>query len=266
MVAKKAWIPAKGTYSVDNSSEAFDPTNGQVSFSSQQPSDIGPTSQASNEKYSSAKQLVEDNQYLKDFLNVASLANLAKVHKTGDEWHARGDPTEIAMQVFATRFNWNNARWTTGGNAAWKQLAEFPFDSDVKRMSVLFEQIESKQKYVFSKGAVERITAACTSIHLRDGEDAVSMTEELEQDILNNMEALAAQGLRVLALASRSYEGAYKEGMEMDRKEIEQGLAFRGLIGLYDPPRLESAVSVKDCQSAGIVVHMVRHRFLLTIQ
>lgn len=34
-------------------------------------------------------------------------------------------------------------------------------------------------------------------------------------------------------------------------------MTFLGLIGLYDPPRVESLASVQECQRAGIVVHML---------
>lgn len=261
MVTKKAWIPAKGTYSVSDIDAPFDPTKGAVNFDEYAPSKVPKSAFREAEKTEGVDPvgLIDDNTYLEDFLNVAALANLAAVHKGEDgAYHGRGDPTEIAIQVFASRFNWGRPRWTKGDEASWEQLAEFPFDSDVKRMSVLFKHTPSGKEWIFTKGAVERITAACTKIHLEAGKDAVDMTPEIEKDILENMEVLASQGLRVLALASRQVDAGYDpEGPDMDRAEIEKDLTFRGLIGLYDPPRLESAKSVKQCQNAGIIVHML---------
>jgi Na+-exporting ATPase len=264
MVAKKAWIPGKGTYSVGNSSEPFNPTVGNLYLDPLPPSKIN-FAQGSDIKDEPipALDLLEGSQHLSDYLNVASLANLAIVHESKDGWHARGDPTEIAMQVFVSRFNWNRSRWTTGQDPKWKQLAEFPFDSDVKRMSVIFKRIESGEMEVFTKGAVERILEACTKVHLQDSKDAVAIDDDFRQHTLDNMEAMAALGLRVLALASRPFTGPFEEGLEMKRAEIEKDLVFRGLIGLYDPPRLESAASVRQCQTAGIVVHMVSCLFIL---
>jgi Na+-exporting ATPase len=257
MVAKKAWIPGKGTYSVGSSSEPFNPTVGNLSFNPLSPIEMESTEEESDGTIISPEDILETDEHLIEYLNIASLANLANVHKSEDGWHARGDPTEIAMQVFASRFNWNRSRWTTGQNPAWKQLAEFPFDSDVKRMSVLFENTESGEKTIFTKGAVERLLDACTSVHLKDGDEAVSLDDELRQRILDNMEAMAAHGLRVLALASRPLVHSLEANVEVDRAEFEKGLTFRGLIGLYDPPRLESAASIRQCQTAGITVHMV---------
>jgi Na+-exporting ATPase len=263
MVAKKAWIPAKGTYTVGDAEEPFNPTIGEVSHDPLPPSKMD-KSKVSNEKGTSTDELIDNNEYLQDFLNIASLANLAKVHKSDadNKWHARGDPTEIAIQVFASRFNWNNSRWTEGSEPAWKQLAEFPFDSDVKRMSVIFQHTPSGDKQVFTKGAVERILDACNSIYLKEGEEAVAVTDEIKEQVIANMEAMASLGLRVLAFASRPYSGKVEEGVEIDRAEVEKDLTLRGLIGLYDPPRAESAHSVRKCQSAGITVHMVSLLYL----
>jgi potassium/sodium efflux P-type ATPase len=203
------------------------------------------------------------NQALKDYLKVASLANLAHVHQNNEgEWNARGDPTEIAIQVFASRFKgWNRrasvAGPTAGDNPTYKMLAEFPFDSDVKKMSVLYKNINTEEMYAYTKGAVERVITSCSSYVAIANEEPVPMTDEFREKILHNMEALAKLGLRVLALASRSYSGKYEEGAEIDRSAIEDDLTFRGLIGLYDPPRPESAPSVRQCHQAGIEVHML---------
>lgn len=256
MVAKRAWIPAKGTYSVGVTDSPFNPTVGSLSFAPKPPSQIDFERE---EQSSPAKELLENNKHLLEYLKVASLANLAHIHKSHDEseWNARGDPTEIAIQVLASRFGWNRLDYTQGDKPAWKQLAEFPFDSDVKKMSVIFEETETSQKHVFTKGAVERVIYSCTSLFNGDGEQSIEMTDAIRDEILHNMEALARLGLRVLALASKTWEGTITKGEEINRNEIEEGLTFRGLIGLYDPPRPETAGSVRQCQKAGIQVHML---------
>ncbi|KAK5173731.1 P-type ATPase [Saxophila tyrrhenica] len=262
MVAKKAWIPARGTYTIGETSEPFNPTSGPISFTDRFPKDMAEHDSPGDD--ADYVQLLEDNQELKDYLKVASLANLAHVHQNeSQEWIARGDPTEIAIQVFASRFKgWNRrasvAGPTAGENPSYKMLAEFPFDSDVKKMSVLYKDIKSEEMHVYTKGAVERVIESCTTYVAADSEGkTVEMTEEYREHILENMEGLAKLGLRVLALASRGYNEKYEEGVEIDRNTIEHELSFRGLIGLYDPPRPESATSVKQCHQAGIEVHML---------
>lgn len=256
MVAKKAWIPAKGTYSVGSSNEPHNPTIGDMTFNDKHPRHIDPDI---DEKTQTIEELLNDNEHLVHFLKVASLANLANVHQTKEgEWNARGDPTEIAIQVFASRFKWNRLEYTTGDSPKWKQLAEFPFDSDVKKMSVIFEEAASNKKYVFTKGAVERVIYSCTTVFNGETESSVELDDDYREEILANMESLASMGLRVLALASKEYTGPNPEkGEDLDRNGIESELVFRGLVGLYDPPRPETAGSVRQCQKAGIEVHML---------
>jgi Na+-exporting ATPase len=256
MVAKKAWIPAKGTYSVGQSDEPHNPTVGNLSFNPKQPRHIDPNMDEKTETYD---ELIKNNPHLVDYLKVASLANLANVHQTAEgQWNARGDPTEIAIQVFASRFQWNRLEYTSGDSPAWKQLAEFPFDSDVKKMSVIFEEAANSKKSVFTKGAVERVIYSCTHVFKDESQTAVNLDDDYREEILANMESLAAMGLRVLALASKEYDGpSPSKGEDLDRESIENGLIFRGLVGLYDPPRPETAGSVRQCHKAGIEVHML---------
>ncbi|EME48512.1 hypothetical protein DOTSEDRAFT_57843 [Dothistroma septosporum NZE10] len=254
MVAKKAWIPADGTYTIEESDEPFNPTKGAISFNDKQPQHIQPQDKDKESGYS---ELLQNSEALKDYLRVASLANLATVHQTDSgTWNARGDPTEIAIQVFASRFQWNRRASMGGDHPTMKLLVEFPFDSDVKKMSVIYKDLHTDKMYAFTKGAVERVIASCTTYKNEKGV-SVNMTEEYRDGILQNMEALAKHGLRILALASRDYNESYVEGKEIDRCKVESNLIFRGLVGLYDPPRAESAPSIRRCHEAGIEVHML---------
>ncbi|RYP06729.1 hypothetical protein DL764_002981 [Monosporascus ibericus] len=259
MVAKRAWIPAMGTYTVDTSSDPFNPTAGEMYFDSRQPHQAELKKDAAEQITAvQPSQLLSDSKAaLADYLRVASLANLATVTQKDDVWHARGDPTEIAIQVFASRFDWNRLKFTHGKNPEWTQVAEFPFDSDVKRMSVIFRNERTGDLSVFTKGAVERVITTCVDYCEGDNHDTVAMTDEFRQEIIKNMEALAGVGLRVLALASKRYDSRLEKGDEADRNAVESDLTFRGLIGLYDPPRAESAPAVRSCHEAGITVHML---------
>lgn len=193
---------------------------------------------------------------------MATLCNLATVdrHKDTQEWFARGDPTEIAIQVFTNRFNWGRRRFTQGDNPTWVQTSEYPFDSDVKRMTVIFQyrkgDIEDgSERWAFMKGAVEKVLEACAFVQFAD--KTVPLDDEMQQTILRNMEVLGSQGLRVLALAQRSLNAQVEGRDECPRHDVEKGMTLLGLIGLYDPPRVETADAVKRCHRAGINVHMV---------
>lgn len=256
MIVKKAWVPGRGTYSVGTTNEPFNPTEGSMGLKPAQPKDIDFRGADADGDTIIGPELVLADATLRQYLNIASLANLASVNQVGGEWRGRGDPTEIAMQVFASRFNWNRERLASGDGAQWHQIAEFPFDSDVKKMSVIFEDRETAKQWLLTKGAVERVLTSCPQYAV--GDSIEPMGDAVKADVLRNMEAMARLGLRVLALASRTDIRRVEENeAELERGDFEQNLVFRGLIGLYDPPRPESGPSVRMCHEAGISVHML---------
>jgi magnesium-transporting ATPase (P-type) len=74
----------------------------------------------------------------------------------------------------------------------WTERCEFPFDSGIKRMAVIFEHQE-QGRVVFIKGAVERVLEVCTHVEL--GHDTLDMTEQVKEQVLRQMEKFASQGL-----------------------------------------------------------------------
>ncbi|KAK4163745.1 sodium transport ATPase 5 [Cladorrhinum sp. PSN259] len=268
MVARMAWIPEHGTYSVNTTNDPYNPETGTVTFIPAEPRNMH--NRASDHQGTPVNPLSETHLHpsLQQYLDIASLANLATVKKTSEsdnQWTANGDPTEIAIQVFATRFLGHpggHGTETASSGEEWKQLAEFPFDSSVKKMSVLCRNLSTSEVHIFTKGAVERVLAGCSSIVAPGSSSCLPLTDSAKEQILSNMESLARRGLRVLALASSSSslgsvdEHAARRGL-LKREEYEQGLTFRGLIGIYDPPRPESRPSVFKCHQAGIAVHML---------
>lgn len=270
MVTRMAWLPGHGTYTINVTNEPYNPEAGDIDFTQAQPKSI-------EESTASLKvsALGEGSSHpsVKNFLDVANLANLATVRRgtgeresdseeesSGTQWKVTGDPTEIAIQVFAARFGRNVDTQPEFDNTEWKQLVEFPFDSGVKKMSVLSQNKISGETHIFTKGAVERVVDSCVKFPAADG-TLVPVTDASKAETLANMEALARRGLRVLALASRPAPRVVSEeearAGTLKREDFESDLVFRGLIGIYDPPRPESRPSVFKCHQAGIGVHML---------
>ncbi|CAO1623407.1 unnamed protein product [Jaminaea pallidilutea] len=275
MVLRQAWVPASGTYDVEETNEPFNPTLGKVHQSKEEPAKRGEEpelTQVSNDEQSS-ENVKQDDSFM-SFLRIASLCNLATVFKDkeSDAWTAHGDPTECAIQTFACRFGFSRQKLTKtadsqhdnkGGRAAWTQLAEMPFSSDLKRMAVTFKDNETGNSWAMMKGAVERVLDCCTKAQTDEG--VIDKTDEFVERVLENMESIAAQGLRVLALGSRELSQAEADlGEEINREDVEANMTFYGLVGLYDPPRQESAGAVKLCHDAGITVHMLTGDHLAT--
>ncbi|RAL13095.1 potassium/sodium eff [Aspergillus homomorphus CBS 101889] len=230
MIVKKAWVASRGTFTVEGASDPFNPTLGET-------------------RTKRPNELLTDNKELKEYLD--------KKHE-GDEveensgWHARGEPTEIAIQVFASRFSWDRDRLTKSEDAKRSQKLEFPFDSDIKRMAVVYKNKAERKLVAFSKGAVERILERCSEIVVEQNSPPSTLDDEHREWIMDNMEALTKMDLRVLALAKRDAVPD-TEG----QAQVEADLCFLGLVGIYDPPRPESARAVEICHHAGISVHML---------
>lgn len=294
MVTRKVWIPGTGIYSVEKSNNAADPTEGVVTFGvsktrkeaeaeklarqeelDQKRSTAGIQFDVPQEKM--AKDLTSTTKKEKDpspvqenvvsnsevtpelqaFLESAALCNLStvrQVEENGDQkWKTTGDPTEIALQVFAYRFQ--QGKDVLEKEHGWKQMMEYPFDSSIKRMSVVYKSPRSSKNIIFTKGAVERIIDLCTSVG--HGDHEVAMTQENKDSILEQMNLLAEQGLRVLAIARKFTTQDIKEHSLIDRADVEKDLCLLGLAGLYDPPRLETKGAVQACTTAGIQVSML---------
>lgn len=165
MVVRQAWIPGCGTYVVEPTSEVYNPTAGQVFFLGSQPKDVAAINQhKQDERYLiSPHDEVASKSALRWYLNVASLANIATVEQSDNssanpgEWKVKGAPTEIAIEVFAGRFGWNRIELSQGQKAEWEHVAEYPFDSDIKKMTVLFHNKQSNETHVFTKVCLDSL-------------------------------------------------------------------------------------------------------------
>lgn len=233
MIARKAWIPGMGSLSVSGTTNHLNPTDGVVKLG-----DV---------EFNMA--LIQENSGLVKFLNAIALCNLATVSQSEDDnttaksaWTASGDPTEISLQVLAMRFHSGKPSLLQDGNMT--LLAEHQFDSTVKKMSVVYENLKEGSVEVFLKGAGE---AVIPSLVISDNQ---------REQINSMIGEMAGQGLRVLCLAHKTLTTDERQFVSK-RENMEAGLQFIGLVGLYDPPRLETFDAVRKCQIAGIKVHML---------
>ncbi len=161
-----------------------------------------------------------------------------------EDWHILGDPTEGALKVVARKFGIVEQFD--------KPLKDFPFDSERKRMSMVFSQQHHKA-VVYAKGAPEHLLERCT--HYLDGEQVKILTPELKKKILTKNNNLAAQALRVLALAYREIES--RAVINLTPETAEKKLIFVGLLGMIDPPRPAVQHAVELCSKAGIRITII---------
>ncbi|MHC4938496.1 MAG: cation-translocating P-type ATPase [Planctomycetota bacterium] len=137
--------------------------------------------------------------------------------------HGTGDPLEVALLE-------------AGENAGIERAAllrehperrEEAFDPATRMMATVHDGI------VAVKGATEAVLAVCDDVD--------------EEEWMRRSDAMASEGLRVLAVARKDAEG----------DAVYSGLTLVGLLGLLDPPRGDVRASVEACHRAGMRVIMV---------
>ncbi len=174
-------------------------------------------------------------------LRVGALANEASLAEGEGESTASGDPTEVALLVSAARAG----LYRDDLEERFPRWADIPFDSE-RRYSATFNRADGGN-LIFVKGAPEQVLAMCAE---------AAGGERLEpKRVLEEAEAMAGEGLRVLAMAYRSF-GAETPDDDVLREHPTE-LTFLGLQGMMDPPREEAREAVARCQKAGIRAVMI---------
>ncbi len=124
---------------------------------------------------------------------------------------------------------------------AWKLLHTYGLRPGLLAMSHVWQAADGRQEFVIAaKGAPEAIADLC---HL-DAADRAALTQSVD--------AMAAEGLRVLGVARASFAGQVWPDSQHDF-----AFSFVGLVGLADPLRASVPDAVSECRSAGIKVVMI---------
>lgn len=123
---------------------------------------------------------------------------------------------------------------------SWTLVEEYPLSHELLAMSRVWQSPDRAHYVIAAKGAPEAIIDLC---HLQSAQ---------VQHISAQVDRLAGQGLRVLAVASASFR-------QHDLPAIQHDFNFHfcGLIGLADPLRPTVRPAIAECHAAGIRVIMI---------
>jgi len=173
-------------------------------------------------------------------LKALALNNDASVDRDGQ---VTGDPTETALYQAALAAGQRKAELLV----SMPRIAEIPFEAERARMTTLHDG--GGEVLAFVKGSPEGIIALCADQLGPDGRQPFD-----SQAAQAAAERMAADGLRVLAFACRSFP---ELPADLGAERIEADLTFLGLAGMLDPPRPEAREAVALCKSAGITPVMI---------
>jgi len=190
-----------------------------------------------------------DDPALARALRVCVLANRADVHEEKGRWIARGDPTEAALLVAAEKAGVTRATLAD----SWPEVATLPFSSERMLMATLHRPAAAAASvrpdggeagpgplHAFVKGAPARVLARC------------AVPPDERSRLLAANEALAARGLRVLALAERVLPPGSDIGSVAAIDRAIHDLAFIGFVGMTDPPAPGVRETIARFEAAGI--------------
>jgi Ca2+-transporting ATPase len=181
----------------------------------------------------------DQNQVLYELLKIGVLCNNASLKE--DEETAVGDPVEVALLVSGAK-----AGITRDGLLEkMPEDREVAFDPEVKMMATFHQVNDDFQVAV--KGAPEAILPICS--HYQAGDQRKTLHEDDRGAWQDHTTRLAEEGLRVLAMATKSVSSA--------EDDPYRELTFLGLTGMVDPPRVEVRQALESCKRAGIEVIMV---------
>ena len=173
---------------------------------------------------------------LEELLAAGVLASDAELHRAAAAWQITGDPTEGALLVAAAKAGVQPGTV----RSAWRRLDVIPFESERRFMAALVREGAHGSPRLLAKGAPEAILGRCAP--------GVDRTR-----ILDQVEELAARGMRVLAVAARDWEPG---GRQLEDEDVAE-LRFLGLFGMIDPPRPEAIAAIERCHKAGVAVKMI---------
>ena len=182
---------------------------------------------------------------LQQLLRAGVLCNNATYEKTGESLLITGDSTEVALLVAGAKAG----MYKVLTEDTCPRQFEVPFSAETRSMFTVNKC--SHGTIVCAKGAPEVILGRCS--HVQNGNRVEPVTGETTDRFLRENEAMARQGMRVLAFAGKAFDGP----MPGNVSDMESGLTFLGLAGMIDPPRPEARESVARCHSAGINVIMI---------
>ncbi|MEX2573937.1 MAG: cation-transporting P-type ATPase [Balneolaceae bacterium] len=183
---------------------------------------------------------------LEELVKTVMACNDARIYQQDGKWEMSGDPTEGALVTLGYKAGFDSYESD--------RIDQIPFESEHQYMATLNK--ENGDRYIFMKGAPERLTELCSRQRTVGGDTDMdpSYWEKM-------MDQQAEQGRRLIAAAIKK---ADDKTSEINHENVGSDMVFLGLVGIIDPARPEAVEAIRSCQDAGINVKMVTGDHLVT--
>jgi len=182
-------------------------------------------------------------EYELQLLRGCILGNTASIieKKEKNSFEIIGDKTDAALLLWAHEKLGDLEEVKNEG----KVLEEYSFDPQTSTVTTIWQ---NKIKHIFVRGAPEIILSK-------------SKVSQKEKEQINKIyKEYAQEGYRVIGFGART---SNQKG-DIERKDAEKDLTFLGIVGIYDPPRIEAKEAINKARSAGIKTIMVTGDNILT--
>ena len=132
----------------------------------------------------------------------------------------------------------------------YRKVDEIPFDFTRRRMSVIVEDNDGKRQ-IITKGAIEEMMQICSYVEYNG--EVCPMTDELKQIALTISGRMNRDGMRVLAVAQKSWIEK-----ELDFSvEDEMDMVLIGYLAFLDPPKSSAAGAIRQLHEHGVEVKVL---------
>ena len=133
---------------------------------------------------------------------------------------------------------------------AYTKVDEIPFDFIRRRMSIVIEDKQGKRQ-IITKGAVEEMLSICS--HTEFNGEVQPLTDKLKVKAQKISEEMNRKGMRVLAVAQKSYIEKVGNFSVSDEKEM----VLIGFLAFLDPPKPSAAEAIKQLHEYGVEVKIL---------
>lgn len=199
-------------------------------------------------------------------LSGGTMASDAELSHDQGVWSVVGDPTEGAFLVAERKLGTAGSR-----QGRFTRVAEVPFSSERKLMSVLYTDAHHGTTIMVTKGAPDVLIRLCTQV--RHGAQSPAgeivgapepLTPEAAQHFTTQVSQMSGRALRTLGVAYRVLDESQAQQVadlagqaDADLSFLEAEMVLAGVVGIIDPPRPEVAEAIAEARGAGVRVLMI---------